>query len=48
MLYGYIRDKDVFEEEYQTYLANRLLYSKSESHQAEKTMIAKLKSECGR
>lgn len=47
MLYGYIRDKDIFEEEYQMYLANRLLASKSESHQAEKTMIAKLKSECG-
>jgi cullin 1 len=47
MLYGYIRQKDVFEERYHTYLANRLLTRKSESEHSEKNMISKLKNEAG-
>jgi len=47
MLYGYIRDKDIFERDYQTYLALRLLQDLSESEQAEKAMIGKLKTESG-
>jgi len=47
MLYGYIRDKDIFERDYQTYLAGRLLQDLSESEQAEKSMIGKLKTESG-
>lgn len=42
-LYGYIREKDVFELEYQTLLSSRLLLGLSESEDAEKSMIAKLK-----
>merc|ERR1719461_1276086 len=47
MLYGYIRDKDIFERDFQTYLAHRLLQDLSESEQAEKAMIGKLKTESG-
>jgi cullin 3 len=47
MLYGYIRDKDIFERDYQQYLAHRLLQDLSESEQAEKSMIGKLKTESG-
>lgn len=47
MLYGYIRDKDIFERDYQLYLSNRLLQALSRSEQAEKRMIGKLKTECG-
>lgn len=44
-LYGYIRDKDIFERDYQMYLANRLLQDLSASEQNDKTMIGKLKNE---
>lgn len=47
MIYGYIRHKDVFEEHYHSFLAERLLNGRSVSQQAEKTMIAKLKHEAG-
>lgn len=47
MLYGYIRDKDIFERDYQQYLSHRLLQALSTSEQAEKRMIGKLKTECG-
>lgn len=46
-LYGYIQDKDVFEHDYQIYLAQRLLKNECDSEHAEKEMIAKLKSQCG-
>eukprot|EP00967_Tisochrysis_lutea_P133881 scaffold235726_cov17-Tisochrysis_lutea.AAC.2 len=39
--------KDVFEAFYKKDLAKRLLLGKSASIDAEKTMIAKLKAECG-
>lgn len=47
MLYGYIRDKDIFERDYQQYLAHRLLQDSSESEQSERAMIGKLKTESG-
>jgi cullin 1 len=47
MLYGYIRDKDIFERDYQLFLSNRLLQGLSQSEQAERRMIGKLKTECG-
>merc|ERR1712032_118947 len=47
MLYGYIRDKDIFERDYQMYLASRLLQNLSESEQSERSMIGKLKNEAG-
>jgi len=47
MLYGYIRDKDVFERDYQQYLSHRLLQDLSQNEQAEKSMIGKLKTESG-
>ena len=47
MLYGYLRDKDIFEREYQLYLATRLLQDLSQSEQNERTMIGKLKNEAG-
>jgi len=46
-LYGYIQEKDVFERDYQLFLATRLLAGLCESEHSEKSMIAKLKTECG-
>lgn len=46
-LYGYIQEKDVFERDYQVFLSHRLLMGLCESEHAEKSMIAKLKTECG-
>jgi hypothetical protein len=46
-LYGYVQEKDVFERDYQLHLAKRLLLNVCESQHSEKSMIAKLKSECG-
>lgn len=46
-LYGYVRDKDIFEIEYHKLLACRLLSNDSKSEQQEKEMIALLKAECG-
>merc|ERR1719433_1742521 len=47
MIYGYTRDKDVFEREYQLYLSHRLLNSTSASDAMEQKMIGLLKAECG-
>jgi hypothetical protein len=46
-LYGFLREKDVFEFEYASQLANRLLSHTSKSDHMESSMIAKLKTECG-
>lgn len=46
-LYGYIQEKDIFERDYQLFLQTRLLKGQCESEHSEKSMIAKLKSECG-
>lgn len=47
VLFRYIQAKDIFEAYYKRYLAKRLLLGKSSSQDAEKTMISKLKFECG-
>ena len=47
LLFRYITGKDVFEAFYKKDLAKRLLLGKSASIDAEKSMIAKLKAECG-
>lgn len=47
ILFRYIQGKDVFEAFYKKDLAKRLLLNKSASIDAEKSMIGKLKSECG-
>ena len=44
---GCLQGKDVFEAFYKKDLAKRLLLGKSSSTDAEKTMITKLKAECG-
>jgi len=46
-IYGYIRDKDVFEREFQLYLAARLLSNKSSSNAMEAEMIGLLKAQSG-
>ena len=43
----YVQGKDVFEAFYKKDLAKRLLLGKSASSDAEKIMIAKMKTECG-
>ena len=47
MLYGYIRDKDIFERDFQTCLASRLLQDLSRNEQYERMMIGKLRTEAG-
>jgi cullin-4 len=47
VLFRYIHGKDVFEAFYKKDLAKRLLLAKSASFDAEKTMLLKLKQECG-
>eukprot|EP00743_Colponemidia_sp_Colp-15_P002799 GILK01003029.1.p1 GENE.GILK01003029.1~~GILK01003029.1.p1 ORF type:complete len:733 (-),score=137.04 GILK01003029.1:128-2326(-) len=47
MLFRFLQDKDIFENYYKQHLAKRLLSGKSTSDDAERTMIAKLKTECG-
>jgi len=47
MLFRYLHEKDVFEKYYKQHLAKRLLGGRSVSDDAERSMIAKLKIECG-
>ncbi|GAB2279869.1 hypothetical protein Dimus_014505 [Dionaea muscipula] len=47
VLFRFIQGKDVFEAFYKKELAKRLLLGKSASIDAEKSMISKLKTECG-
>lgn len=47
MLFRYLQEKDVFEKYYKQHLAKRLLSGKSVSDDAEKSLIVKLKTECG-
>ncbi len=47
MLYGYIRDKDIFERDYQLFLAARLLQNLSLSEASERSFIGKLKVVAG-
>ena len=46
-LFRYIDGKDMFEAFYKKDLSKRLLFDKSASIDAEKSMISKLKAECG-
>jgi len=46
-IFQYINDKDIFEDVYKQHLAQRLLHQKSQSDSNEKSMLAKLKAECG-
>jgi len=47
MLFRYLQEKDVFEKYYKQHLAKRLLGGRSVSDDAERSMITKLKQECG-
>lgn len=47
VLMRHLQDKDMFQTYYQRHLARRLLHAKSESHEAEKQMIVRMKQENG-
>ncbi|KAJ6801009.1 cullin-3A-like [Iris pallida] len=47
MLFRYLQEKDVFEKYYKQHLAKRLLSGKAVSDDAERSLIVKLKTECG-
>ncbi|XP_018902638.1 cullin-3-A isoform X2 [Bemisia tabaci] len=47
VLFRFLQEKDVFERYYKQHLAKRLLLNKSVSDDSEKSMISKLKTECG-
>lgn len=46
-LFGYISDKDMFQEFYRRQLSKRLLVASRSNHDAERSLIAKLKMRCG-
>lgn len=46
-IFRYLQDKDIFENYYKQHLARRLLRTPSMSDESEKSMISKLKTECG-
>ena len=46
-IFRYVRSKDVFEEFYARSLCRRLLLKKSASQDTERSIITKLKTECG-
>ncbi|VDN58476.1 unnamed protein product [Dracunculus medinensis] len=47
VLFRFLQDKDIFESYYKSHLAKRLLLQRSISDDAEKSMVSKLKTECG-
>lgn len=47
MLFRYLQEKDVFEKYYKQHLAKRLLSGRVTSDDTERSMISKLKTECG-
>jgi len=47
VLFKFLQEKDVFERYYKIHLSKRLLLDKSISDDSEKSMISKLKTECG-
>lgn len=47
VMFRFLCDKDVFENHYKTALSKRLLSGKSVSDDLEKSMIGKMKTECG-
>lgn len=46
-LFRYLSEKDVFEKYYKKHLSKRLLSNKPPSEDAERSMLSKLKQECG-
>lgn len=46
-LIRYLQDKDMFQRYYQKHLSRRLLHGKSESQEAEKLLISRMKQEVG-
>lgn len=46
-LFRYLQEKDVFEKYYKQHLAKRLLHGRSSSDDAERSMLVKLRAECG-
>lgn len=46
-LFRYLSEKDVFEKYYKQHLAKRLLSGKSASEDAERSLLVKLRTECG-
>jgi cullin 3 len=46
-LFRHLKDKDIFEKYYKSHLAKRLLSDRSQSDEAEKSFITKLKTEFG-
>ncbi|KAL6840842.1 hypothetical protein ACP4OV_029368 [Aristida adscensionis] len=47
MLFRYLQEKDLFEKYYKQHLAKRLLSGKAASDDSERSMLVKLKTECG-
>ena len=47
VIFRYLTDKDVFEDQYKKHLSQRLLLGKSLSDDTERLMISKLRTECG-
>lgn len=47
VIFRFLQDKDIFENFYKQHLAKRLLAGRSGSDDAERSMISKLKTECG-
>ncbi|KAG8086869.1 hypothetical protein GUJ93_ZPchr0010g7500 [Zizania palustris] len=47
MLFRYLQEKDLFEKYYKQHLAKRLLSGKTASDDSERSMLVKLKTECG-
>jgi cullin 3 len=43
----YIQEKDIFEKYYKQHLAKRLLSGRTVSDDAERSLLVKLKTECG-
>lgn len=47
-LFSHLTDKDIFIESFKNFMAKRLLSEKSESMDYEKSIVTKLKINCGR
>lgn len=47
VLFRYLQEKDVFEKYYKTHLSKRLLSGRPVSDDAERSLLVKLKTECG-
>jgi cullin 3 len=47
VLFRYLQEKDVFEKYYKQHLSKRLLSGRPVSDDAERSLLVKLKTECG-